>query len=290
MSLRRRPQIHPQVSQISDTNQSGLQYEIAKASVGTENVTGQNLIADEKIEIGGVKWEVYVHYARSIGWFFSIGTFVLYFVYQGFSIGSNIWLSAWSTDPLASTDDGVRNKYLTVYGILGVFQAGFIMAAVSCVMVGTLLASSKLHFTMLTRILRSPMYFFDTTPLGRILNRFSKDVDIMDVTIPMNFRMLCNQLYNVIGTIFVICFANPIFISVVVPTGYVQFCSLFTLRNHAKNRETLYTCVTIQFFFFYILGHCRELPFFLCASSSYSRYYVVIILFFSNWNNSILLE
>ena len=227
MSLRRRPQIHPQVSQISDTNQSGLQYEIAKASVGTENVTGQNLIADEKIEIGGVKWEVYVHYARSIGWFFSIGTFVLYFVYQGFSIGSNIWLSAWSTDPLASTDDGVRNKYLTVYGILGVFQAGFIMAAVSCVMVGTLLASSKLHFTMLTRILRSPMYFFDTTPLGRILNRFSKDVDIMDVTIPMNFRMLCNQLYNVIGTIFVICFANPIFISVVVPIGNVQLFILW---------------------------------------------------------------
>ena len=217
VSLRRRL-INPQVSQISDT-QSGLQYEIAKALVGTENVTGQNLIADEKIEIGGVKWEVYVHYARSIGWFFSVGTFVLYFVYQGFSIGSNIWLSAWSTDPLASTDDGVRNKYLTVYGILGVFQAGFIMAAVSCVMVGTLLASSKLHFTMLTRILRSPMYFFDTTPLGRILNRFSKDVDIMDVTIPMNFRMLCNQLYNVIGTIFVICFANPIFISVVVPIG-----------------------------------------------------------------------
>ena len=124
---------------------------------------------------------------------------------------------------MASTDDTVRNKYLTVYGVLGVFQAVFIMAAVSCVMVGTLKASSKLHFTMLTRILRSPMYFFDTTPLGRILNRFSKDVDIMDVTIPMNFRMLCNQLYNVIGTIFVICFANPIFISVVVPIALMYY-------------------------------------------------------------------
>ena len=42
------------------------------------------------------------------------------------------------------------------------------------VSVGTLNAASELHGTMLSRILRSPMTFFDTTPLGRILNRFSK--------------------------------------------------------------------------------------------------------------------
>ncbi len=103
------------------------------------------------------------------------------------------------------------------------FQAVFIMAAVSCVMVGTLQASTKLHNTMLERILRSPMSFFDTTPLGRILNRFSKDVDILDVTIPMNLRMLCNQLYNVVGTIFVICFANPLFIAVVLPIALMYY-------------------------------------------------------------------
>ena len=44
-----------------------------------------------------------------------------------------------------------------------------------------------------------------------------QDVDILDVTIPMNLRMLFNQLYNVLGTLFVICFANPIFAAVVVP-------------------------------------------------------------------------
>ena len=106
---------------------------------------------------------------------------------------------------------------MAVYGVLGLLQAVSVMAAVSCVMIGTLLAASKLHATMLDRILHSPMSFFDTTPLGRILNRFSKDMDIMDVTIPQNIRMLCNQLYNVIGTIVVICFANPIFTAVVVP-------------------------------------------------------------------------
>ena len=48
------------------------------------------------------------------------------------------------------------------------------MVATVVISVGTLNAASALHGTMLTRILRSPMAFFDTTPLGRILNRFSK--------------------------------------------------------------------------------------------------------------------
>lgn len=137
------------VSIVSEDSQS-----VRALEMQDQKATGQNLIEEEKMEIGGVKWDVYTYYARSIGLFYSIGTFALYLIYQGFSIGSNIWLSEWSTDPLANTEDSVRNKYLSVYGVLGFFQALFVMAAVSCVMVGTLKASSKLHFTMLTRILR----------------------------------------------------------------------------------------------------------------------------------------
>ena len=77
-------------------------FEMMQAEEATKSAaTGANLIESEKLEIGGVKWDVYTYYAKSIGWLFSIGTFVLYGVYQGFSLGSNIWLSSWSTDPLA---------------------------------------------------------------------------------------------------------------------------------------------------------------------------------------------
>jgi ABC-type multidrug transport system fused ATPase/permease subunit len=76
----------------------------------------------------------------------------------------------------------IRNLYLTVYGLLGLFQSVFIMLGVTVLSVGTLNAATKLHGTMLERILRSPMAFFDTTPIGRILNRFSKDIDTVDVS------------------------------------------------------------------------------------------------------------
>ena len=128
---------------------------------------GQTLIDAEKSEEGGVKSSVYWYYASSVGFIASFVATVFYIGFQGFSVGANIWLSAWSDDPLASTDVFTRNKYLAVYGVLGFFQSLFIMAATVLVSVFTLKAASTLHSTMLMRIMRSPMSFFDTTPLGR---------------------------------------------------------------------------------------------------------------------------
>lgn len=80
------------------------------------------LIEQEKAETGSVKWQVYKHYLRSIGMTLSIATIFLNILFQGFSIGSNVWLSRWSTDPEASNDTGLRDMYLGVYGALGFGQ------------------------------------------------------------------------------------------------------------------------------------------------------------------------
>lgn len=53
---------------------------------------------------------------------------------------------------------------------------------------GIIKAARSLHNQMLQTIFRSMMSFFDVTPLGRILNRFSKDIDVCDTSIQMNFR------------------------------------------------------------------------------------------------------
>ncbi len=150
----------------------------------------------------------------------SLSSVAMYLIYTIFSVFGSIWLSIWSTDPTASTDIGSRNKYLSVYGVLGLLQATFIMVGTVLISVGTLNAATKLHATMLSRILRSPMSFFDTTPLGRILNRFSKDIDIVDVTIPGILRGLIGQLLGVLGTIIIVCYSNVYFLAVVIPLGF----------------------------------------------------------------------
>lgn len=86
---------------------------------GTQN---QKLIETEKSETGSVKWEVYKHYLKSIGWTLSIATVVLNMVFQSFSIGSNVWLSKWSSDETTVNNTGRRDMYLGVYAAFGIGQ------------------------------------------------------------------------------------------------------------------------------------------------------------------------
>ena len=67
-------------------------------------------------------------------------------------------------------------------------QLLFIAIGWSSIVMGCLHSSRILHQRLLTAIVHAPMYFFDTTPLGRIVNRFSKDIDTVDSTIPHTMR------------------------------------------------------------------------------------------------------
>jgi ABC-type multidrug transport system fused ATPase/permease subunit len=71
---------------------------------------------------------------------------------------------------------------------------------------GTLRSASNLHIQMLGRILHAPMSFFDTTPVGRIVNRFAKDVDVCDSTLPFNLRLWLNSFFSVVSTLVIISY------------------------------------------------------------------------------------
>ncbi|XP_012946263.2 multidrug resistance-associated protein 1 [Aplysia californica] len=70
---------------------------------------------------------------------------------------------------------------------------------------------------MLKNVVRAPMSFFDTTPGGRIVNRFSRDVEITDNMLPGTMRQVLNCAGRVLTTIITISYGTPIFLSVMVP-------------------------------------------------------------------------
>lgn len=88
---------------------------------------------------------------------------------------------------------------------------------------GCLRAARDLHDKLLHRIMRLPMSFFDTTPIGRILNRFSKDVDTVDNVIPMSVRSWIMAVFSVVTVLAAITYSTPIFLSIVLPIAIVYY-------------------------------------------------------------------
>jgi ABC-type multidrug transport system fused ATPase/permease subunit len=62
---------------------------------------------------------------------------------------------------------------------------------------GTIAAANGMHSILLASVMRLAMSFFDVTPIGRILNRFSKDVDVCDNTLPQVLRMFIAMSFGV---------------------------------------------------------------------------------------------
>ena len=82
----------------------------------------------------------------------------------------------------------LKQKSAIVLGIYGSLVGGsFIMAAIATILMfaALLRSSEKLHDKMTLTVLKSPVLFFDTNPVGRIMNRFSKDIGAMDDDLPI---------------------------------------------------------------------------------------------------------
>lgn len=94
---------------------------------------------------------------------------------------------------------------------------------VAAISLGMVVASKKLHASMLSNIMRQPMNFFDTTPLGRVMNRFSRDVDILDAQMAKLVLVFVQQLFTVLSVLIVISYTTPIFMAAAAPVMIVYY-------------------------------------------------------------------
>ena len=83
------------------------------------------------------------------------------------------------------------------------------------------------------------MSFFDTTPMGRVLNRFSKDIYVADETIPVSLRSFISGLLDVLSTIIVIIVATPYFTAVIIPLLIVYFIIQRIYVNSSRQLKRL---------------------------------------------------
>jgi len=195
----------------------------------------QKLMAEESRAEGHVAWDVYK------GWFKAAGglyiPFVVFTVFAsdaGMSVLSNWWLTYWS-----DSDSGKsQNYYLLVYGLinLGVAIVGLIRSLFLAFV--ALTASRTMFNDMLNNILHVPMAFFDTNSVGRLVNRFSKDIYTIDEKLVETGGMYLGNLFSVITTVAVISGVTPVFFLFFIPMAvyYMREQAFFVVSYRELKR------------------------------------------------------
>ena len=109
--------------------------------------------------------------------------------------------------------------YVTLTMVLFAFTfIALVLGVESIVLCLAMVCAAKvMHENLFMSILKAPMSFFDTTPLGRILNRFSKDTDSIDSTLPMRLQSFLNCIVPSFCVIIIIGYTIPILLLVLIP-------------------------------------------------------------------------
>ncbi|KFW88590.1 Multidrug resistance-associated protein 1, partial [Phalacrocorax carbo] len=210
----------------------------------------------EKVATGGMKMSVILKYLQAFDWQWIWLTIAAYLGQNALAIGQNLWLSAW-TEETAKVNDFTewkqsRNYKLCVYGLLGFMQGSLLVCCGAYVLTrGSLSASRALHRQLLDSVLRLPLQHFETNPVGQIINRFTKDLLIVDLRFHYYLRTWLNCTLDVIGTILVITSASPLFTVVVIPLGYfyctIQRCYIASSRQIRRLAGASYSPIISHF-------------------------------------------
>ncbi|XP_069492781.1 ATP-binding cassette sub-family C member 5-like [Ambystoma mexicanum] len=223
----------------ADDVKGSLQEELISVDYNEEDKSRGQLMNAEEKGGGAVPWSVYGTYVMASGGILILILNALVFILNTGSIAfSNWWLSYWIKQGDGNISQGIYNEtvlsgnmrnnphmdfYLEVYALSLV--AVFLLKALRgyIFVKSTLKASSKLHDQLFEKILRSPIKFFDTTPLGRILNRFTKDMDEVDVRIPYQVELLLQSMILVFFCIGIISSVFPWFLISILPLALFFF-------------------------------------------------------------------
>ncbi|XP_028271684.1 multidrug resistance-associated protein 5 [Parambassis ranga] len=218
-----------------DTKKADSPADATKVGPKVEHKKGEQLMKAEEKGSGAVAWSVYGAYIKAAGGAVIFLINIFFFLSTTGSIAfSNWWLSYWirqgsgntsliSLNETMASNSMRLNPHIQYYSNVYIISMGAALLLktmrglvfVKC----TVKAASALHDKLFSRLLLSPMHFFDTTPLGRILTRFSRDMDEVDVRLAMQAEMLLQNLTLVLFCLGMVSIIFPWFLVSVLPLG-----------------------------------------------------------------------
>jgi ATP-binding cassette, subfamily C (CFTR/MRP), member 1 len=244
-----------EVKRILDDDKASRQHESASSSstkdktaeiteakveppVDRETKEKTALISKEERNVGAVEFQVYKKYIRSGGgllkFLFVLFAFLLCALIQ---LANTAWVSFWTSD--ADYSRFSAGFYLGLYATIAVALGLFTYIRTFMLVRFGVDASARLHQSLLFSILAAPQSFFDTTPVGRILSRFSKDFYSIDIEVSENLSFFLSMVLSVIFSLASILFVTPWFGVAILPLGYFYITILNYFRNVSRETKRL---------------------------------------------------
>ncbi|XP_074269631.1 ABC transporter C family member 12-like isoform X2 [Silene latifolia] len=174
------------------------------------------LVKQEERETGAVSWAVLARYQVALGGFWVVaGIFMCYLLTEVLRVSSSTWLREWTDQ---STSLSYRpGYYILIYALLAFGQVMVTLVNSYWLIHASLCAAKKLHDAMLNSVLRAPMLFFQTNPLGRTMNRFSRDLGDIDRDIINIANTFLGQLWQLLSTFVLIGIVSTISLWAITP-------------------------------------------------------------------------
>ncbi|XP_066489432.1 ATP-binding cassette sub-family C member 9 isoform X1 [Tiliqua scincoides] len=189
-------------------------------------------------------WRTCWRYLTSGGFFLLFLMIFSKLLKHSFMVAIDYWLAQWTSmnqsQNLCSMEEPARTTcYVAVFSILS--GVGILLCLVTSLTVEWmgLTAAKNLHHNLLNKIIIGPIRFFDTTPLGLILNRFSADTNIIDQHIPPTLESLSRSTLLCLSAIGMISYATPLFLVALVPLGIAFYFIQKYFRVASKDLQEL---------------------------------------------------
>ncbi|KAL6469214.1 hypothetical protein MHYP_G00227380 [Metynnis hypsauchen] len=248
------------------------QGELTSEPVSEEGLT---TMGEEQKQTGGLAWTVYQSYWRAVGGCTAMSVFISLFLMQGSKNVSDWWLSYWISSLKANGSELVSltagslsstvllfsespmfpvplrhsgpfgnmsselKFYMTVYGSLAAANTVFTAARAFLFAYGAICAATVIHKRLLDSVLKATMIFFDTTPLGRVLNRFSSDVYTIDDSLPFVLNILLANVFGLLGMLVVMSYGLPWVLLPLVPLGVLYYQTQRFYRHSSRELKRL---------------------------------------------------
>ncbi|PWA30778.1 hypothetical protein CCH79_00009268, partial [Gambusia affinis] len=237
-----------------------------------------DLLGAEQKRVGGLAWGVYRTYWFAVGGILAAAILMSLLLMQASKNVSDWWLSHWisslKTNGSSSANDSSSvglvpphillfspgglishlpsvgvfvstnatsdvSYYLTIYGSIAASNTVFTALRAFLFAYGVICAASAIHNRLLDRVLQATVTFFDVTPLGRILNRFSSDLYSVDDFLPFILNILLANVFGLLGMLVVISYGLPWVLVPLLPLALLYYRTQNFYRHTSRELKRL---------------------------------------------------